>query len=111
MPVSGAPSPQLLHRHEGGDRVPDDTPAGRRCGRATALALRSLPSRFFCGGEGEHRVHGALAVLHQLRNEVRGEEGLRQHLLDEREPQQIPGPLVVLLQDLRQPCRGQGRFD
>lgn len=92
MGVGGAPSPHLLHGEKSSHRVPEDHP----------FSGGPEPSSGFQGRE--HRLYGGLAVLHQLGDQVGGEERLLHHLLDERQPHNSPRSLVVLLQDLRQPC-------
>jgi hypothetical protein len=49
-------------------------------------------------------VQHLLAFLHELVEEVGGEEGLLQHLLDEGETDHGAGSLVVLLEDFNQSC-------
>lgn len=60
---------------------------------------------FFLGRE--HCINYALALLHELWNQICCEKGLLQHFLDERQTQKPPCPLVVFLQNFCQPCKIQ----
>lgn len=108
-PVRRAPAPELLHRRQRGDGVPED--ALLVCHRShPGVAGASFPCPAIAGhrrrrhGGGEDGLHGGLAVADEPRDELRREEQLPEHLLDERQPEEAAGALVVFLQDLGQPC-------
>lgn len=95
MPVRGAPAAELAHGHQRGDGVPEDALlGGRRRPHAHGVRRRAA------AGGLEHGLHCGLALADEPGDELRREEGLPEHLLDEGQPEEPTGALVVLLEDL-----------
>ena len=77
MSVCGAPAAELAHGHQRRHGVPEDAlPGGGHGGRPGRRASAGL----------ERGLHGGLALADEPGDELRGEEGLPEHLVDEGQP-------------------------